>query len=102
MECIALEDALKQMDELYKKDVARYGIDTPNLFEAERAKRALEAVPRFVDIVRPVRCKFCKYKKEIFTPDSQATGNGFKIYDCEKSPGGYLGDNGYCSQGRAK
>ena len=24
MECIALEDALKQMDELYKKDVARY------------------------------------------------------------------------------
>ena len=102
MECIALDDALEIMDKLYKKDVEKYGIDTPNLFEAERAKRALESVPVFTDIVRPVRCKVCKYKKEIFTPDSQATGNGFKIYDCEKSPGGYLGENGYCSLGKTK
>lgn len=100
MECIQLDSALKQMDRLYENDISSCGVETLETFDAKRAKKALESLPKFKDIVRPVRCGECIFKTELFTADSEAKGHGFKLYDCEKRPGGYLGDNGYCSLGR--
>ncbi len=100
---ISLQDALNLMDELYKEDMEEGGgIEWLETFDAKRAKNRLKLLPRYVDIVRPVRCGVCIFKKECFTPDAEEKGNGFKVYDCEELPGGYLGENGYCSRGKRK
>lgn len=100
---ISLQDALTLMDELYKEDMEEGGgIEWLETFDAKRAKNRLKLLPRYVDIVRPVRCGVCIFKKECFTPDAEEKGNGFKVYDCEELPGGYLGENGYCSRGKRK
>lgn len=100
---ISLQDALNLMDELYKEDMEEGGgIEWLETFDAKRAKNRLKLLPRFVDMVRPVRCGVCIFRKECFTPDAEEKGNGFKIYDCEELPGGYLGENGYCSRGKRK
>lgn len=100
---ISLQDALNLMDELYKEDMeAGGGIEWLEIFDAKKAKNRLKLLPRYVDIVRPVRCGVCIFKKECFTPDAEEKGNGFKVYDCEELPGGYLGENGYCSRGKRK
>lgn len=98
-EYISLQDALRLMDKLYANDISRSGIEMSFTFDAERAKKALETIPRYTDVIAPVRCKVCKYKKERFASDGADKGDGFKVYDCEKLPGGYLGDDGYCSKG---
>lgn len=98
---ISLQDALNLMDELYKEDMEEGGgIEWLETFDAKRAKNRLKLLPRYVDIVRPVRCGVCIFKKECFTPDAKEKGNGFKVYDCDELPGGYLGENGYCSKGK--
>ena len=100
---ISLQDALNLMDELYKEDMEEGGgIEWLETFDAKRAKNRLKLLPRYVDIVRPVRCGVCIFKKECFTSDAEEKGNGFKVYDCEELPGGYLGENGYCSRGKRK
>ena len=100
---ISLQDALNLMDELYKEDMEEGGgIEWLETFDAKRAKNRLKLLPRYVDIVRPVRCGVCVFKKECFTSDAEEKGNGFKVYDCEELPGGYLGENGYCSRGKRK
>lgn len=100
---ISLQDALNLMDELYKEDMEEGGgIEWLETFDSKRAKNRLKLLPRYVDMIRPVRCGVCKFKKECFTPDAEEKGNGFKIYDCEELPGGYLGENGYCSRGKRK
>lgn len=100
---ISLQNALNLMDELYKEDMEEGGgIEWLETFDAKRAKNRLKLLPRYVDIVRPVRCGVCIFKKECFTPDAEEKGNGFKVYDCEELPGGYLGENGYCSRGKRK
>lgn len=100
---ISLKDALDLMDELYKEDMdAGGGIEWLETFDAKRAKNRLKLLPRYVDIVRPVRCGVCIFRKECFTSDAEEKGNGFKVYDCEELPGGYLGENGYCSRGKRK
>ena len=100
---ISLQDALNLMDELYKEDMEEGGgIEWLETFDAKRAKNRLKLLPRYVDIVRPVRCGVCIFKKECFTPDAEKKGNGFKVYGCDELPGGYLGENGYCSRGKRK
>lgn len=100
---ISLQDALNLMDELYKEDMeSGGGVEWLETFDAKRAKNRLKLLPRYVDMIRPVRCGVCIFKKECFTPDAEEKGNGFKIYDCEELPGGYLGENGYCSRGKRK
>lgn len=97
---ISLKEALDLMDKLYQEDIQRFGVEIPETFDSKRAKSALKLLPKYIDMVRPVRCGVCIFKKECFTPDAEKKGNGFKIYDCEELQGGYLGENGYCSRGK--
>lgn len=86
---ISLPDALRVMDQLQKEDLKTSG-DTPFTFDAERAKNALNNLTKYTGMIKPVRCKVCAHSKESL---------GI-FYSCKENPGGYLGDDGYCSLGK--
>lgn len=98
---VDLDQVLDILRGLKEDDIEAYGIETMETFDYERAEIALESgVTIYEDyIVEPVRCKKCRYKLQCFNDDINQKGKGLATYDCEKRRGGYLGDDGYCSEG---
>ena len=96
---ISLPDALRAMDKLAQEDISWNGEDYPGNFDAKAAKKKLNELTKYEGYIKPVRCKICLNAITSINQDGLYGDTGFKIHGCKKNPGGYLGDEGYCSLG---
>ena len=95
---VNLDEVIKALKELHDYDLQNSGgIPTPDIFDWGRAVNRLEHIP-LVHAVEVVRCRECKYRTQSIRVDKRAP-KGMFIYGCEKIPGGYFGESGYCSLG---
>lgn len=94
---VKLQDVYQVMDGLRKTDLEEtFDVPMPDTFNASRAKNALKYIPWTSGMVKPIKCAKCIHKK-VKPLDASTT-----IKDCAKRPGGYLGDDGYCSLGETE
>ena len=99
---INIYDAMDALDDLTASDIRRDGGTTLETFDNHRAKKALSKLNLYTDVVEPIRCKDCVYRKDIFVKDSRYEDGGFNHVFCKRMLDGYLGDDGFCSDGKRK
>ena len=99
---IKLEDAIHAMIELYDADIERYGVEIPETFDADRAKRALGYLTWYEGLVKPVPCSECEHQVKGILHSTKDDDDNLIFYDCEKRPGGYIAPDGYCSLAEPK
>lgn len=94
---VELIDAVLKMNELHNDDIRTNGYEAPDAFDNRRAIDALKELAT-VDAEEVVRCRDCRYRIQSVRVDKRPPG-GLFVYGCEKVPGGYFGEIGYCSLG---
>ena len=99
---IDYHEACEALAALTADDIRRDGVTTPETFDNRRAIKAISKLYLYSDVVERVRCKDCIYREEMFIKDKKHEEGGFIQVFCKKRIDGYLGDDGYCSDGKRK